>query len=286
MEYNYSRKALYHPEEKPVFVGYNPDLTFEIDNTGFSAVNAWWLSNASQLAYFDEQQIRPELEKVNLELKTFIDSNSTQGFLATGPGFAILSFRGTEVDKMEDLFADINISLHPLTDTTNVHKGFWDALDDVWLKIEPILSELEKDGVPVWYTGHSLGAALATLAAIRRPPASLYTFGSPMVGDDGLESQTQDIEIYRFVNCCDVVTLLPSKIFNYHHVGVQYFLTANGQIIIEPTSWQVIKQKSSGILKYAAKIPWLRWGMLNLRSLADHAIINYSAGIWRNILSN
>src|SRR5262249_15248766 len=69
-----------------------------------------------------------------------------------------------------------------------VHTGFRDALEKVWSRIE---SRLRNFPHPVFYTGHSLGAALASVAVARivmegriPRPAALYTFGSPRVGDE------------------------------------------------------------------------------------------------------
>ncbi len=52
----------------------------------------------------------------------------------------------------------------------------------------------------VWFTGHSLGGALATLAAGRYERApEVYTFGAPRVGD-GEHVKSLDTPVYRFVN--------------------------------------------------------------------------------------
>jgi hypothetical protein len=61
-------------------------------------------------------------------------------------------------------------------------------------------------------TGHSLGGALATIAAKRltfkNGISGCYTFGSPRVGND-LWISTIRTPIYRVVNAADVVTMLP-----------------------------------------------------------------------------
>ena len=78
-----------------------------------------------------------------------------------------------------------------------------------------ICEELSKDSLkdkPLFITGHSLGGALATIAAKKLSHeggiAACYTFGSPRVGD---EEWIADIKtpVYRLVNAADCVTMLP-----------------------------------------------------------------------------
>jgi triacylglycerol lipase len=113
-----------------------------------------------------------------------------------------------------------------------VHEGFKNALNVVWPKPVNILKPLADR--PVWITGHSLGAALATLAADRvtRERASsqlgelkgIYTFGSPLVGDrqfvDGFNTRCAD-RSFRFVNDQDTVTRLPPRLLGYRHVNTE-----------------------------------------------------------------
>ena len=67
-----------------------------------------------------------------------------------------------------------------------VHHGFNLALRRTWRKVGTILDEAQDK--PLFLTGHSMGGALAVLAACRlakigRPPVATYTFGTPRVGD-------------------------------------------------------------------------------------------------------
>ena len=61
--------------------------------------------------------------------------------------------------------------------TSYPRAGFRTALEDVWPELETVLDKVAQ---PIFYTGHSLGGALAMLAASRRPPLALYTFGAPV----------------------------------------------------------------------------------------------------------
>lgn len=69
-----------------------------------------------------------------------------------------------------------------------VHRGFLAALDSVWGKVLAAVQDTAH-GRPVFVCGHSLGAALAQLAARRlvghgQAVAAVYVYGSPRVGND------------------------------------------------------------------------------------------------------
>jgi hypothetical protein len=218
---------------------------------------AWWLALLAGLAYQDKEMAARHLEFDGFTKVTFFDVNGTQGFLAEHAGmgphgpFAVLSFRGTEND-FRDVLTDIRVSKKRIRcDGLSAHSGFVEALDEVWSAppppqwdgkririgwygfdgVEQALNAIDVEG-PLFMTGHSLGAALATLAAHRRRPAALYTFGSPRVagtdlakhlnGEDGLKA-------WRVVNSTDFVPRVPPP-FGYRHVGKLVYLTFEGQV--------------------------------------------------------
>jgi predicted lipase len=98
------------------------------------------------------------------------------------------------------------------------HMGFIKALADIWQPVsEAVATVRQKNDRPLWITGHSLGGALALLAAWRFkrkfvPVHQVYTFGAPMIGND-LAAQAFDRElpdrIFRYVNSPDPVPMLP-----------------------------------------------------------------------------
>jgi predicted lipase len=101
----------------------------------------------------------------------------------------IVAFRGTRIDQFADILADISF-LPALTSDGLVHSGFHKALlaGGVWDAAKAHIDGILGEQV-ILFTGHSLGAALATIARrmYRDPqgrPLALYTFGSPRVGDE------------------------------------------------------------------------------------------------------
>lgn len=279
MKTDFTYDALFFPDQRPLFDAADHILPFDPTDTGFSLSNAWWLASLCQLAYCQDRQIGQALPNAGLHLERSFCGPSTQGFLASGASFAVLVFRGTEIKRWLDIWADARFRLRPMRAVPEVHGGFQDALDEVWPAVQDALDIQQAAGVPVWYTGYSLGAALATLAAARRPPAALVTFGSPRVGDLDFVRLLHDLPIHRFVNCCDVVTQVPPPAFGYWHVGELDFISATGHVLRSPESWHVARRQLAGLALYQTRLPWLHRSLVKDRPLADHAIVNYIAGI-------
>ena len=156
-----------------------------------------------------------------------LNSGLPIGFIAQRGAEAVLVFRGTMTAN--EWIADFKVRLTPNTiaGTGKVHDGF---LRTYTLFREAIRQSLESiDGrTRLFVAGHSLGAGLATLAAMdlasrpgsRRP--ALYTFASPRVGDrqfardfNGLLSERS----FRIANTCDLVTSIPFPVPFLRFIG-------------------------------------------------------------------
>ena len=110
-----------------------------------------------------------------------------------------------------------------------VHRGFKKALDEIWTDLYAYLERIRGRGCSIWMTGHSLGAALATLAGDRyKNTQAVYTFGSPRVGD-AVFSENYKTPCYRIVHNRDIVARIPPPIF-YRHVGEIQFIDGHGKI--------------------------------------------------------
>lgn len=221
---------LLRPGDAGAFFERRPLPTFEPAGDHYSASNAWWLAELCRLVYrHDVEEDRSPrtplrsafLANAGLRQRAFFLSpqTGTQGFLVESvqpPLFAALIFRGTEQEP-RDFAADLEAWPKALGSAgVDVHTGFLKALDSVW---EQILPALETITVPTFYAGHSLGAALATLAALRRKPAAVYTFGSPLVGNEAFARELRETRIYRVVSGADLITLVPPAALGFHHVG-------------------------------------------------------------------
>ena len=161
------------------------------------------------------------------------------GYLMTSASDAVLAFRGT--DDFPDDIADSRFNQAPYPFDSNAgltHVGFTDVYASCRDAVIAGVSALPA-GIMLYITGHSLGGAVATLAALdvavntplRRP--IIYTIASPRVGDPNAASHfagrliTSPLSSWRVVNMFDIVPLLPpedifdpfdNKQYKYKHV--------------------------------------------------------------------
>jgi triacylglycerol lipase len=112
-----------------------------------------------------------------------------------------------------------------------MHRGFAAAYMSVREQLHHYLNNHAAASVTV--TGHSLGAALATLCAVdvqynfsNKFTIAIYTFGAPRVGSDGFrESFNRRVpNSHRFVYGMDIVPALPRTWQGYGHVDTEHRL--------------------------------------------------------------
>lgn len=226
------------------------------------ALKEAWLADAAMLAYgrddqrrFSRMEMAEKLYRGGFQNFALLGdwsagARGTQGFFAYSPEWAVMSFRGTEVEDWRDLATDADAvlveesnhnphpgviektlshlpSLRPVLqpDKAGVHAGFQLALNRVWREASDWLSgyRAQYPSAEICFTGHSLGAALATIAITRAGDGarcSLYAFGCPRVGNRAFNEHVRRQSgggWFRYVNGSDLVTQLPPSLFRYEH---------------------------------------------------------------------
>jgi hypothetical protein len=96
----------------------------------------------------------------------------------------------------------------------------------------------DSSGESIAVTGHSLGAALATLYVLENTSKgiistpTLCTFGSPRVGDEAFTRAFNALNVtsWRIANVPDVVPNLPPESFGYDHVDTLTLVNSTGQV--------------------------------------------------------
>lgn len=156
------------------------------------------------------------------------------GFVAPGVGTrrdeALITFRGSSRKLQDYLLIDGAAAFGTSSKGYAVHGGFSTVFNTCRRELDPILAALPNNIRTIHITGHSMGGALATLAAEHligsRFNTHLYTFGSPRVGGvpfvKNLESHLPG-RIHRYYFWGDIVTWMP--MFPYIHTTGKQLLT-------------------------------------------------------------
>ncbi len=104
-----------------------------------------------------------------------------------------------------------------------MHKGFYEA----FLNINSLIkNKIETNNKKLLITGHSLGAAIATIftAENKEKNPILITFGSPMVGTKNFVIQNKDLLHIRWINSKDIICKIP---FFFSHFGEKRILKSS-----------------------------------------------------------
>lgn len=261
------------------------ELALDHDGRTYSPRNAYWLGRAAALAYEDEDAIRSEVANWGLSHCDVWSIEDTEAFLAANESSIVLAFRGTEPTDVDDWASDLQIKL-VRGPAGRVHEGFQLALGYVWPRVHAaILKQRESGGRKnLWVTGHSLGAAIATLAVAKlrleqqHPVDGLYTYGHPRTGDPDF-AQAFDSNMgnrtYRVVNNNDVVPRVPPRKMGYSHVGEVVYFDSDGIRRDDMSWWDKLMDRIEGRIDDLLKP--------GTDGMKDHSMSNYLACLKRDL---
>ena len=285
-----SFKALFYANTSYDYFADAASQPFQFTADRFESVNAWWLAEVSLLSYVQQHDfVSRKLADAGLPNCEFFENETTgtQAFIAHNSDFIIVCFRGTEMDR-RDILTDLKIRLVQSAYGGKVHQGFKEALDSVWEEMYDyldIITDFGSSKIKVWFTGHSLGGALATLAATRYArPQGIYTTASPRCGDKQFCKMIPK-NYWRFVNNNDVICMLPPAI-GCRHGGMVAYIDDQGQLHQRPGFWRRFTTQLTGHFRHMGTIYscWKRgdFAAVPLDNIADHAPIYYVVHIWNN----
>lgn len=163
------------------------------------------------------------------------------GFLAIDDAnrLIVLAFRGSE--SVSNWKVNLNVIRRPsdLCKRCHVHGGFWDAWVEIRDRAKIGVLEAVKSHPNYRFaiTGHSLGGAVAILAAgeFRKMNADLaartevYTFGSPRVGNRHTAAFLTDQSdlSFRVTSMSDPVPREPGHLLGYDHTSPEFWIHAH-----------------------------------------------------------
>lgn len=231
-------------------------------------------SEISMISYLSIEQCNIAAGRLGFTDGKFFNSEGAQAYNFWNEWDSVVVFRGTEADDWNDIKADVNAITAIAETVGKVHRGFKEEVDHLW----PYLEEVLKDNkLPLWFCGHSLGGAMARIAAgrclishIRSEPEELYTFGSPRVGCKRYVNHVQ-MKHFRWVNNNDIVTRVPPTLLGYRHSGIEMYMNRFGKLK-DISGWRRSSDRLQGFLKELTKF--------RIDQLGDHSCVDYIENIF------
>ena len=288
MDVDNSWDAVFRPHVATSYFEAHGALRPEPGGTRFDTLVAWWMAEMSRLVYRLESDEAGETDRtrtrnailrdVGFTEMAFIDVEGSQAAVIaplSPPDYVIVAFRGSDdIQAWIDFNAPLALVTWPAGG--KVHLGFKTAFEHVWTPLQAHLPT----GVPRFYTGHSLGGALAALAVSVDAPSGGYSFGAPRVGTRDFADATDDGAFYRVVNHTDIVTELPPGL---SHVGQLRYISHDGSILTEPTADLVFSDRLRPDPTFDLQDLLRRQVAAPPQVIADHAPINYVAHLERAV---
>lgn len=283
------------PFQDHIYFQNHQHFPFQPDAGVFSPVNAWWMSEAALIVYAREEFAIPCFQAAGLNNVRFFTGHSTQCYVAANDHFAIVAFRGTEfaIDQgpdasaqfIADLSVDIDIRWVDAPDGGKIHRGFNDALSEIWHELLPHLEALVRRGSKIWVTGHSLGGALAALTATRFFKIhGLYTFGAPRLGNREFVSNFP-VRSFRIINNNDIVPHLP--FYPYTDLGDLRYIDSNGTLHHSINAWKRLKDEIQGhidcVVENVRNLDQ-GWTATLAEGLKDHTPLLYTLHLWNHLI--
>ena len=276
--------------------------------------NAYAFCKTAELAYADEKTAIKTGSDWSFQSR-FIERGETQALLLDDGAKIVVSARGTEIDAgkskkepgifwrmiqfvlrivfwlkfrvditkydFSDILTDLDFRKREGPFGALYHKGFLDSANSIWERdVFPYLRDafVQRKKLKVYFCGHSLGAAVAMILALKYKEATgelagVYLYGCPRVGDKKLVEIVKRLKlpVFLFENNNDIVTFLPFWIFGFRKAGAIRYICTKGKVHKNPKLSFVVKDRLRGRWKDLFK--------LGTDGVKDHLIKNYLAGL-------
>jgi len=229
-------------------------------------------ANISAITYDDPKDSKAKFKSFGFTIVEFFNIDGAQAYLLKDMnGIHVLSFRGTEVSQKSDVLADLKAGKNIEACGGKVHVGFKGEINKIWPAIEKAVAGIDS----LYITGHSLGAAMATIAAsrVQSKVTALITFGSPRVGNAEFVNSLI-VTHFRVQNNCDDVTKVPFRLMGFRHHGIHKYMNYYGEFR-DLTPWQRVKDMIRSRMRARAK------GQKFI-GVFDHLMANYITKLERN----
>ena len=230
----------------------------------------------AEISYNDNiKEVKKQVKTLGFTTVEFYNREGAQAYRFANKEDMVIACRGTQPTEFNDIAADLKAMPVVAETVSRVHRGFKAEVDELWpMVLEDLVAKAPKQ--KLWFCGHSLGAAMATIMASRcyyeetvPNPEELYTYGSPRVGWKGYTVHL-GVTHHRWKNNNDIVTTVPLRIMGYTHHGNEHYMNAYGDVR-KMSGWQRTKDKWRGI--------WMGLKAGGVDSFSDHSMTNYIANL-------
>ena len=226
-------------------------------------------AEVSMISYLSIEECNIAAGKLGFTDGKFFNTRGAQAYWFFNQWDSVVVCRGTEPHEWGDIQADINALTAVAETVGKVHRGFKAEVDRIWPHLETALEENEK---ALWFCGHSLGGAMATICASRanlshipKETEELYSYGSPRVGCGRYINHVQ-FPHFRWVNNNDIVTRVPPTWLGYRHGGTEYYIDSTGKLR-DVKGWKRTKDRLQGFFNTLLRF--------RIDYLSDHSMLDY-----------
>ena len=242
-----------------------------IDKLNFKERSLLFAKLAS-ISYNNIKEAKSQVKKLGFTTVEFYENDGAQAYRFMNKTDIVIACRGTQPAEFNDLKADLK-ALPVMAETVSrVHRGFKNEVDDLWPAIQEDILRKANLHKTLWFCGHSLGAAMATIMASRakhnvelNDPVELFTYGSPRVGWREYCNSLNVIH-HRWKNNNDIVTTVPLAVMGFKHHGECHYINAYGNVR-NPTGWQMFKDRMRGM--------WMGIKKGKIDNFGDHSMVEY-----------
>ena len=231
----------------------------------------------SSIAYNDNiKEVKKQVKELGFTTVEFYNRDGAQAYRFQNKEDLVIACRGTQPTEFNDIKADLKAVPVVAETVSRVHQGFKQEVDDLWPMIVEDITRTQNLDNKLWFTGHSLGAAMTTIMASRcfhdaalPDPIETYTYGSPRVGWPGY-CKSLGMTHHRWVNNNDIVTRVPLTVMGYRHHGEEHYMNAFGNVR-KVTGWQRFKDRMRGM--------WMGLKQGGIDNFSDHGMNFYIANL-------
>jgi len=204
-----------------------------IKSAGLNPVNSYLLARFAMVGgapFPFNAELKNYFKSAGFSQFTALENSAkgVQGFVASSSQMNLVVFRGTH--DLKGAISDLQFALSPSSFTSlpgGVHSGFKSSFDSISSALYQALNLKDRPDIPTYFVGHSLGAALATLAAVDGVSkgvrlAGVVSLGQPRIGNSTFSLAAERVladKFRRYVYGNDPVPHVPPAVGSAQQVA-------------------------------------------------------------------